>query len=75
LKADVLKYVIIICCIRKCPELQSEIPAQGGKYDTNRIKYKGESDDTKAGGAERFFLFYVEAKQPAGKGERRWQSF
>jgi len=49
--------------------LQSEIPAQGGKYDTNRIKYKGESDDTRAGGAEMFFLFLC-GSMTAGGGRR-----
>lgn len=55
-------------------ELQTEIPDQGGKTDTNRIKYHSESDDTKAGGAEMFFLFLC-GSRPAGKGEKRWQSF
>lgn len=37
---------------------------------TNRINYSSESDDTNAGGAERFFLLFMQLQQPAGKGDR-----
>ena len=50
-------------------ELQTEIPVQKGKSGTNRIKQHRESDDTKAGGAEMFFLFLC-GNRTAG-GERR----
>ena len=40
-----------------------------GKTDTNRIKQRSESDDTKAGGAGMFFLFLCGSR--AAGGERR----
>lgn len=39
-------------------ELQSEIPVQRGEADTSRIKHRNESDDTNAGGALMFLLFF-----------------
>lgn len=56
--------------ILNSPELQTEIPVQGGKTDTNRIKHHGESDDTRAGGAEMFFLFLL-WKQDSRRGKER----
>jgi len=49
------------------PELQSEIPAQGGKYNTNRITEAGESGNTKTDGTKSTCLFCYGRKSRRGK--------
>lgn len=56
----------ILLTFPKNLELQNEIPAQGGKYDTNRITEAGESGNTKTGG-KNSPDFSVMVKEPAGK--------
>ena len=60
---------------RVVPELQTEIPAQGGKWDTNRIKHHRESDDTRAGGAEMFFLFLCVSREAGGERREKMAKF
>ena len=46
-----------------------KFPCEGEKLITNRINYSSESDDTNAGRAEMFFLFFN--RTSAAGGERR----
>ena len=55
--------------------MQTEIPAQGGKWDTNRIKHHRESDDTGAGGAEMFFLFLCVSREAGGERREKMAKF
>jgi hypothetical protein len=41
---------------------------------TNRINYSSESDDTNAGRAEMFFLFFNRTSAAGGGKETVWQS-